>query len=65
MGYSTPKEPFDLKAFLSEPAKKRSSGGFGFRRSRGPVPPTPVAQAAPEAAATAAPHPLEKPDDSE
>lgn len=33
MGYSSPKKQLDLKAFLSEPAKRRPGGkGYGFNR---------------------------------
>lgn len=39
MGYSKPKKPFDLKEFLSTPAKKRPFGrkfGSGKPQAKGP-----------------------------
>lgn len=36
MGYSTPKPPFDLKEFLSQPGTKRPRPKFGSRRPWSP-----------------------------
>ncbi|MBC7146452.1 MAG: hypothetical protein H5U24_13770 [Thioclava marina] len=43
MGYSPQKKPLDLNEFLSQPAKKQSRKGFGYRR-----PPTLPTAAKPE-----------------
>ncbi|WP_341485338.1 hypothetical protein [Thioclava sp. GXIMD4215] len=50
MGYSSPKKQLDLKAFLSEPAKRRPGNkGYNFHRSAAPKAALDTDEDAPEA----------------